>query len=153
VGSWSPDGKWFYVVANLNGSSHGAVISADGREQIVVTPPGGASNAAWSPDSTRLAFSKFTGGMENGCGTGSMPPCETSSESYVVDLRSRHVSLIENAPGTSVGAGRSMLMRPNWSPDGSLLAFLSFSDQDQVACSGIGYCSSSIPAFYLLFAR
>ncbi len=149
VFSWSPDGNWFHIAANVSNSLQGVLVSANGVEQIVITPPGGNSgeDAVWRPDSRRLAFSVRIGGLEPGCGTENVPPCETTSYAYVVDVPSRQVTDSEKDPGSSINSPEAMMMHPSWSPDGSTLSFLSF-DPD---CTW--QCSKLSPAFYLLSTK
>lgn len=139
VHSWSPDGNWFLIGANVDGGLRGIVVSANGQEWIIATPLGySATDAVWRPDSQRLAFSIQSGGQEEPYGD----PVPYNSEIYIVDIPTKKVSVSDgNGPGSSLPA---LLMQPKWSPNGSQLAFLSYDPNcDQL-------CSELSPAIYLL---
>ena len=129
VESWSPNGKWFFMEAHIGVEpyyyNHGVLASADGKEWIIVTPSGGANDPVWSPDSKYLAFSNIVGSMDHGCGTSSVPPCEMSSETYIVDIENRRMTSVESFR-RALDIPDALVMRPAWSPDGTQLALLSF---------------------------
>lgn len=135
VGSWSPDGNWFYMGADIDHALRGVLVSADGQEWIPVTTPPGTSgyDAVWSPDSKRLAYSVELGGCEE-------PGCvrtPVTSTVYIVDILARKFTEVI-VPGASQG------MRPAWSPDGSRLLLLAFDPHCHIPAP----CSGTAPAFY-----
>jgi Tol biopolymer transport system component len=134
VGSWSPDGNWF-----LGGRG---LISADGSEWIVrpwdLLGWGVVGDTVWSPDSRYLAFSIQGGGCEpEGC-------TPYISKLYVVDLQERKMGEVGEESFSPKPTG--MVMRPQWSPDGSQLALMSYSP-------GCYQCSGTQPALYFATLR
>lgn len=142
VGNWSPDGNWFYMVTRVGNARRSVLVSADGRQRVVVPPQGySGGDAVFSPDSKRLAFSLQMGG----CDAEDSGPCQLTSDVYIVDVPSNTIITFDEDVSSSLDVvGSSMLMHPKWSPDGSKLALLSFDP----ACDGI--CSSTSPAFRTL---
>lgn len=139
VFNWSPDGHWIYASAVVNGALEGVLISSDGTQWIVVTPPGNSGwDAVWSPDSKHLAFSIQSGGQDDPNST----PVPYNSQVYLVDVVARTLTTL-NGGGPSTGS-TNLMLQPTWSPDGSQLALLSF----DAACSPL--CSGSSPAVYLM---
>jgi WD40 repeat protein len=140
VHSWSPDGNWFLMGANVNGALRGVLVSADGQRWILVTPPGySGMDAVWSPDSKHLAFSIQSGGQDEPMST----PVPYSSEIYLVDIPAVTLTTSDDGvPGNNPTT--NPMMQPKWSPDGTQLALLSFDP----AC--IPLCSGTSPAVYLM---
>jgi WD40-like Beta Propeller Repeat len=144
VFSWSPDGNWIYASAIVDNALRGVLISADGLQWVIVAPPGHSGyDAVWSPDSKHLAFSV----QDDGCGDGDITPCPPStSQVYIVNVPERKKAPVDNGPG-SFTTGTEQMMRPKWSPDGILLALLSFDpDCEPQSCTG------TVPALYLMSA-
>jgi dipeptidyl aminopeptidase/acylaminoacyl peptidase len=107
----SPDGRWVvFPVAEVGYDSAQDVsdlwiVPADGSAppRRLTSNRGGESGPAWSPDSTRLAFTARRDGDEAG-------------QVYVLDLaRGGDAQRMTNAP-TSASA-------PRWSPDGTRIVF------------------------------
>ncbi len=144
VFSWSPDANWIYASAIVNGDLYGVMISADGLQWVVVTPPGHSGyDAVWSPNSSLLAFSVIDGGCDGD--TSPCPPRE--SQVYVVNVPERKKTSIGTGPGPFMSSGAEM-MRPKWSPDGSLLALLSFNPDCEPNCP----CTGLAPAYFMMNA-
>ena len=142
VFNWSPDGNWILASAIVADDLREVLISADGMEWIIVGPSGGgAYDAVWSSDSKHLAFSTQEGGCDDP--SPSCPPL--TSQVYIVNVPEREKEPVDNGPGSSI-LDEGQMLRPKWSPDGSLLALLSFDPNCDLspACSGI------TPAFYLM---
>jgi hypothetical protein len=141
IHSWSPDGNWILMDAFEDGCLAGVLVSADGREKVVInlTCGHGVPDAMWSPDSRRLAFSLIQGG----CDAESSPCPPITSKVYIVDIPQRKLKDIDeegSRPNSEI-----FMMKPSWSPDGSLLSLLTFDPE----CSN-GSCSGLTPAFYLM---
>jgi hypothetical protein len=141
VHSWSPDGNWFLMAATIDGALRGVLVSADGSEWVIVTPPGYSGlDAAWSPDSRKLAYSLQAGGREDP----DHQAVPVTSQLYVVDVPTRKVTASAD-PGPIAGQSTApSMMQPVWSPDGSTLALLSFDPE----CSPL--CAAQNPALYMM---
>jgi dipeptidyl aminopeptidase/acylaminoacyl peptidase len=144
---WSPDGRQLAFVAKRPppGSSQDAkeiqgqiyIASLDGGDPRPLTgAPHGASQPAWSPDGTRIAYVAQTGDWTP---PDKRSPTEANAPRVVTDLRYRfdgvgwfdfrrsHLFSIE------VGSGRTKQVtrgdwhdsQPAWSPDGAHLVFIS----------------------------
>lgn len=109
---WAPDGTqiaFSKFESGLVDSANLWVSNADGKEiQVITREPGLQSNAAWSPDSKRIAYVHSHG--------------YKSAEIYLLN---------------SDGSGRIRLtnnetrdLLPAWSPDGKLIAYVSDSTGD-----------------------
>jgi TolB protein len=106
---WSPDGsRIVFVLDSYRGSSDLYVINADGSNKQRLTKEGNAGHAAWSPDGTHVAFSRYV--------TGGGP------------VRGSTLYLMAVPDGTgAVGRGEQRLTQtgtarvssPSWSPDGT----------------------------------
>jgi Tol biopolymer transport system component len=99
--AWSPDGKWIAFVAAEGGIK---LVSTDSKAVRTVADDG--FSVSWSPDSSTLAFDRLAPG--------------TDAQRQVVvllDLKTGRESIL---PGRQAGA-----TSPVWSPDGTLLAFVS----------------------------
>ena len=95
----SPDGKKVAFVA------HGEIFAASAKDggdaaRVTVTP-GDEAQAAWSPDSRRLAYVSDRDG---------------TTHIYLYDFASRHESRLTSDSASDV--------TPRWSPDGGRIAFL-----------------------------
>jgi hypothetical protein len=142
VQGWSPDGRWLLLDAFVNDICGAVLLSADGRELLTIPQACGhyLYDATWSPNSKRLAFSVQGGG----CDSPTQGPCpEPVSKVYVVDPTSRQIAQLDVAGLISNVA--ALAIKPKWSPDGSLLALLSFDP----ACPWLN-CSAQDPAVFLL---
>lgn len=130
--SWSPDGNWFLIGTPDLGM---VIVSADGQQWLTI--PDGSPDAVWSRDSTRLAFATVKSAESDGHDVTSW-----TGSTAVVNVPERKVST-DSEPGSSPMDPSTVLMwKPRWSPNGSLLTFLSFDPQCPF------YCSGTLPAYY-----
>jgi dipeptidyl aminopeptidase/acylaminoacyl peptidase len=115
---WSPDGKWLAIISEREaeggfGKAQLYVIPAAGGEaRRLCAMPNGISDAAWSPDSARLAFTSLDG-------------AEPAADPIVV-APGRHtrlwtVSLTGGQPEPVTPAGLTV-WEFAWSPDGGKFA-------------------------------
>lgn len=144
VHNWSPDGAWVLLDATINGQCGAALVSSDGID-VVIIPEGCGQylyDAVWSPDSQHLAFSLQSGGCDAES-QGNCPPY--SSQIYIVDIPAKKVVTTPDKQVSETSSGQ--MMKPKWSPDGSILGFLSFDPQ---CTSDMGTCSETTPAFYFV---
>ena len=99
----SPDGSQIAYGTEESGTPQIYVANADGSlAERVTNDRGGAEQADWSPDGTRLTY---VGSAQNGSGRGV----------YVLDLetgRTRRIAEIEG-----------FVANPNWSPDGRTIVY------------------------------
>lgn len=103
AGSWSPDGRRFAFITFAKGSNEintFNVRTGEIQTRTAVEGVGAIQNLAWSPDGRYIAFSGLEGGL---------------SDLYLYDLEKEEVRQLTN--------DRYAELQPNWSPDGSTLAF------------------------------
>jgi dipeptidyl aminopeptidase/acylaminoacyl peptidase len=105
----SPDGKWVVFPVTepaydpKDQSSDLWIVPATGGSPRKLTFTRGAeSDPAWSPDSSKLAFSATRDG-------------DSSSQIYLLDLAGGEAQRLTSVPGGAAG--------PKWSPDGSRILF------------------------------
>jgi dipeptidyl aminopeptidase/acylaminoacyl peptidase len=109
----SPDGRWIVVAVTEPAYDEDArrndlwIVPADGSKppRALTAGKGGEGDPAWSPDSTRLAFTAKREG-------------DDLSQVYVLPIEGGEARRVSNASG---GAAT-----PVWSPDGRALLFTSF---------------------------
>lgn len=101
-----------------------AALPAVSQVTQITEGPGDDTEAAWSPDGTKVAFQSDRAG---------------SMDIYVLDLASGQVTPVVQGPGES--------QFPAWSPDGSHLAFVHV-HLTKTAVQGIelGHCVHIVPA-------
>jgi TolB protein len=114
---WSPDRTKIAFVIGRN-SSPGDTYVMDGRDiyvmnvdgtnprRLTANGPGSIALPAWSPDSTKIAFSAFRG-------------CDR--EDYVINADGTNRVLLQKLRGC--GRGTWDRWWPSWSPDGTKIAF------------------------------
>jgi Tol biopolymer transport system component len=117
--AWSPDGTrlaFEYRVIGTSGpcepeqflcSSLVVMDVATGETETLVTQTGSPTSPSWSPDGTRVAFTK----MDR----------ERGSAIWVVDEDGTHVKRLTRSDRTAFGWSGDF--DPTWSPDGARIAF------------------------------
>jgi TolB protein len=113
--TWSPDGR---KIAYYKEGSHIHVMNADGTGDVTLA--GGTwdvthtedRSPAWSPDGSKIVFSRLH--EENG----SLPGWEIFNQDiYVMNADGSNAIRLTNDPSSD--------FNPDWSPDGSKIAFVS----------------------------
>lgn len=133
---WSPDGRRLAFLSGrteAEGTDQLWLLDRDGGEAECVTDlAGGVSDFAWSPDAKRLVLvsevaPKGTGDSDRpqpividryhfkGAGTGYLGAAR--SHLFLLDLESRHAEVLTPGPFDE--------LMPAWSPDGSVVTFVS----------------------------
>ncbi len=103
MGDWSPDGFWILFISSRSGALALWKMHPDGSDaQMVFNDAGPESGAAWSPDGTRIAFSRYT--------------AATSLDVWVVNA--------DGSGATQLTSQVAPEAQPTWSPDGSRIAYL-----------------------------
>ena len=111
---WAPDGRRIAFEGMRGGHRTIYVVNADGSQlqDIDLTLPGPESRATgwptWSPDGRRLAFSRYV----------AYDLTRQETRLWVATLATRDARSITTVEGSIVD------LRPDWSPDGSQIAFL-----------------------------
>ncbi len=98
--SWSPDGRKIAFVSDTSGEEQVYVVDQDGGEpeQLTEGVRGRLYRLAWSPDSSRIAFSDKEG------------------KAYVLEVGTKRVTEVADEP-------RGRITDYKWSPRGGYLAF------------------------------
>ncbi len=124
AGSWSPDGRRFAFVTFTQGRNEINTFNVESGEiqsRTTVREVGAIQNLSWSPDGRYLAFSGIEGGLSN---------------LYVYDFETEQVRQLTN--------DRYMALQPDWSPDGSTLAFTTDRGQNGTNFETLRYGSERI---------
>lgn len=109
---WSPGGSKLAFLAVTRGKTDVMVADVDGGKAVNLTEAAKKSHsgAAWAPDGTRIAFTRFEG--------------DTVSDIVVAKVDGSGTSNVTNS--------KSFLnTQPAWSPDGRQIAFLSTRDHPE----------------------
>ena len=106
-GSWSPDGEMFVFVAIADGDNQLVIVDVDNsdveqRIEVESANIGAISNPAWSPDGRSIVFSGQSGGI---------------ADLFMIDIETQEVTRLTNDKHGD--------MQPAFSPDGSMVAFVS----------------------------
>jgi Tol biopolymer transport system component len=106
---WSPDGTKIAFVSRRDGNNEIYVMNANGFNQTRLTNnAAGDSTPAWSPDGTRIAFVSYRDGHLSRFG-------DPIPEIYNMNSDGSNQTNISNSPGVDDD--------PEWSPDGTRIAF------------------------------
>ncbi len=97
---WSPDGSMLAFRVWTNGDYQLFVARADGSNPTNITGTMGVGELAWSPDGSMLAFTSFR---------------EGNDDLFVVNADGTGLRAVVDSPFTEAG--------PQWSPDGTQIAF------------------------------
>ena len=168
--AWSPDGQRIAFTSDRNGdveefggrfNTDIFVMNADGSgvEQVTIADPlsRSASQPAWSPDGSSIAFGRSGGGIyvlelssreawnltDAGWAPSWSPDGRWIAYMRTVEFEESHVWKIPAAGGepTQLTLGRFFRRSPTWSPDGDRIVF---AREDRV--EGVAYDLYVIPA-------
>lgn len=155
MGDWSPDGFWILFISDRSGALALWKMHPDGSDpQMVFNDAGPESGAVWSPDGSRIAFSRYTAATSldiwvvNADGTGAIQltnqvapeaqPTWSPDGSRIAYLHSygsySDIWAMDadgaNAVSLTNNAATVFVLTPAWAPDGSKIAFTSDADGD-----------------------
>lgn len=152
---WSPDGNRIAFVSTRDDQNNNIrqlyVMNADGSDQTRLTFGNSVESLAWSPDSSQIAFSSYTGidpgrdiftisagggpvnrlttGLSNEGGPAWSPDGSQIAFTFSLEGPGEHSDIhIMNADGTNhrnlTGTPTINEVGAGWSPDGSAIAFV-----------------------------
>lgn len=111
--SWSPDGAHIAFVSSRDGDPEIYVMNADGTDQRrITTNPGWDFEPTWSPDGTKIAFERLTQNY--------------SSQIFVMNADGSNVVQLTQTSSSINDSWRNTT--PDWSPDGTTIAFVQWFD-------------------------
>lgn len=114
--AWSPDGTEIAFIRN----GDVFVMRVDGSAtRRLTSEPGEERHPTWAPDGSKIAFSSVVPNL------GGQPPGNDFSGIYVMNPDGSDVTALTEGPPPSVGktAGWTADDWPDWSPDGTKIAF------------------------------
>jgi Tol biopolymer transport system component len=112
--AWSPDGSKIAYVSGDDADLF--VMNADGSDATRLTSGSGQDrHPTWAPDGSRIAFARLDPDIYYGPGT---PPPPTGGI-YMMKPDGADLTRLTKAPEASIGVDDW----PDWSPDGSRIAF------------------------------
>ncbi len=110
---WSPDGKRIAFMSTRSGMEQLYVMQADGTGVVQVTHSLGFKGGVdWSPDGTRIAYASSEAGISGPLGIIHAPG----------DI---YVARSDGSAARQLTSGGGLNVEPEWSPDGTKIAFFS----------------------------
>lgn len=121
--AWSPDGSQIAFQLFILGSSRSGlyVMDADGSNRVQLTDRANDQDPAWSPDGTRIAFARES---REDTGEGAT----VSMDLFAIDADGSDLTQLTRGPENDLA--------PDWSPDGSRIAFMRLGREFGIPISG-----------------